>query len=125
MKVGVVGAGAVGSACVFALIMRGMVRDIVLVDRTRKRAKGVATDMQYGAPLSGVVSVRDGDYADLADAGLVMITVGVNEKAGGATDRSDPNGRLRLIDANAAIYREIVPRVVAAVPKAVILVVTD
>jgi L-lactate dehydrogenase len=51
MKVGVVGAGAVGAACVFALVMRGVAREIVLVDRTRARAKAVATDMRYGAPL--------------------------------------------------------------------------
>jgi L-lactate dehydrogenase len=35
-----------------------------------------------------------------------MITAGVNERAGGATDRSDPSGRLRLLDANAAVYRD-------------------
>ena len=54
-----------------------------------------------------------------------MITAGVNERTGGATDRSDPAGRLRLVDANAATYRDVVPRVVAAAPQAVILVVTD
>jgi L-lactate dehydrogenase len=54
-----------------------------------------------------------------------MITAGVNEKAGGATDRNDPQGRLRLLDKNAAIYRDIVPRIVAAAPEAVLLVVTD
>ncbi len=125
MKVGVVGAGAVGSACVFALVMRGVAREIVIIDRTRARAKAVATDMRYGAPLSAQLSIRDGDYRELAGASLVMITVGVNEKTGGATDRSDPAGRLKLLDTNAAIYREIVPQVVAAAPEAVILVVTD
>jgi L-lactate dehydrogenase len=54
-----------------------------------------------------------------------MITSGVNEKTGGATDRSDPQGRLRLLDKNAAIYRDIVPRIVRAAPDAVLLVVTD
>jgi L-lactate dehydrogenase len=125
MKVGVVGAGAVGAACVFALVMRGVAREIVLVDRTRARAKAVATDMRYGAPLSARMTLADGDYRDLAGAGLVMITVGVNEKTGGATDRSDPAGRLKLLDTNAKIYREIVPQIVAAAPEAVILVVTD
>jgi L-lactate dehydrogenase len=125
MKVGVVGAGKVGTACVFALIMRGAAREIVLVDRTRKRATAVATYMRYGAPLSGAVDIRDGDYGDLAGAGLVMITVGVNEKTGGATDRSDRSGRLRLLEHNAGIYRDIVPKVVAAAPQAVLLVVTD
>lgn len=125
MKVGVVGAGAVGAACVFALIMRGVAREIILVDRTRARAKAVATDMRYGAPLSPRTTVADGDYRDLAGAGLVMITVGVNEKTGGATDRGDPTGRLKLLDTNATIYREIIPQIVAAAPEAVILVVTD
>ena len=125
MKVGVVGAGAVGAACVFALVMRGVAREIVIIDRTRARAKAVATDMRYGAPLSARVTLADGDYRDLAGAGLVMITAGVNEKTGGATDRSDPAGRLKLLDTNAAIYREIVPQVVAAAPEAVILVVSD
>jgi L-lactate dehydrogenase len=54
-----------------------------------------------------------------------MITAGINEKAGGAIDRSDPKGRLRLFDTNAEIYRDIVPRIVRAAPRAVILVVTD
>jgi L-lactate dehydrogenase len=125
MKVGVIGAGAVGSACVFALAMRGVAREIVVIDRTRARAKAVATDMRYGAPLSARVAIRDGDYRELAGAAMVMITAGVNEKGGGATDRSDPAGRLKLLDTNAAIYREIVPQVVAAAPEAVILVVTD
>ena len=125
MKVGVIGAGAVGSACAFALVMRGVAREVVLVDRTPARAKAVATDMRYGAPLSAMVTVHDGDYPDLAGAALVMITAGVNEKTGGATDRNDPAGRLKLLETNAGIYRDIVPRVVAAAPEAVILVVTD
>jgi len=78
----------------------------VLVNRDRKRAQGVVTDMRYGAALSRAVEMRDGDYADLSGARLVMVTAGVNEKAGGATDRSDPAGRLRLLERNAEVYRE-------------------
>jgi L-lactate dehydrogenase len=85
----------------------------------------VAADLRYGAPLCPVVDVRDGDYAELAGADLVMLTAGVNEKSGGATDRGDAEGRLRLLDTNARIYRDIVPKVVAAAPGAVLLVVTD
>ena len=125
MKVGIVGAGKVGSACALAAVVRGSARNIVIVDRTRKRAKAVATDLLYGSPLCPKTEVADGDYDDLADAALVMITAGINEKAGGATDRNDPQGRLRLLDTNAGIYREIVPRIVRAAPKAVLLVVTD
>jgi len=56
---------------------------------------------------------------------VVMITAGVNEKGGGATDRSDPVGRLRLLDANAAIFQDIVPQIHQFAPDALILVVTD
>ena len=41
----------------------------------------------------------------------VTITAGTNEKKGGAINRSDPEGRLRLLDSNAAVYRDIVPRI--------------
>jgi L-lactate dehydrogenase len=125
MKVGVIGAGAVGSACAFALVLRGSARHIILVDRTPARAKAVATDMRYGAPLSSPVEIAAGDYGDLRGCALVMVTSGVNEKSGGATDRADPAGRLKLLDTNAGIYRDIVPRIVAAAPEAVILIVTD
>ncbi len=114
-----------GSASAFAMIERGAAREIVLVDKLRARAVAVATDMRYGAPLSPAVDVHAGDYPDLAGAKLVMITAGVNEKAGGATDRSDPEGRLRLLETNAAVYQEIIPQVVQAAPQAVLMVVTD
>jgi L-lactate dehydrogenase len=125
MKIGIIGAGAVGAACAMATVMRGCASELVLVNRGRERAKGMATDMSYGAPLSSTTKVTDGDYSDLAGAALVMITVGVNEKTGGATDRSDPAGRLRLLDKNAQVYRDVIPRINAAAPDAVLLVVTD
>ena len=125
MKLGIVGTGNVGCALALAAVIRGSARDIVLVNRTRKTAQAVATDIRYGTPLSPKVDIRDGDYDALAWAGVVMITSGVNEKRGGATDRNDPEGRLRLLEKNAAIYRDIVPQVVRAAPRAVIVCVTD
>jgi L-lactate dehydrogenase len=105
--------------------MRGSAREIVLVNRDRKRARGVVTDVQYGTVLSPPIAVRDGDYSDLSGSSVVMITAGVNEKAGGATDRSDPVGRLRLLEANAAIFQDIVPQIHQFAPNALILVVSD
>ena len=124
-KVGVVGVGAVGQACAFALMLRGSAREIVLVDRARERAAGVATDMRYGAPLSPAVDITAGDWGDLAGAGVVLICAGVNEKSGGATDRDDGRGRLRLLESNASIYQDIVPRIVTEAPGAVLVAVSD
>jgi L-lactate dehydrogenase len=124
-KVGVVGVGAVGQACAFALVLRGSAREVVLVDKVRQRAVAVAADMRYGAPLSPAVAITDGGWEDLAGAEVVLITAGVNEKSGGATDREDPRGRLKLLEPNAAVYRDVVPRIVAAAPEAVLVAVTD
>jgi L-lactate dehydrogenase len=125
MRIGIVGTGQVGCACAMAAAVRGSARRIVLVNRTRKTAEAVATDIRYGVPLGHQVDIRDGDYGDLEGADVVLITAGVNEKTGGATDRGDPQGRLKLLGKNAEIYREIVPRIADAAPQAVLLVVTD
>ena len=125
MKLGIIGTGNVGCATAIAAVARGSAREIVLVNRTRKTAEAVATDIRYGTPLFSKVDIRDGDYAALAGAGAVLITAGVNEKTGGAADRNDPQGRLKLLDKNAAIYRDIIPQIVRAAPKAVLVAVTD
>lgn len=125
MKIGIVGAGAVGTACLFAMALRGSAREIVLVNRNRARAEGAVADLQYGSVLTPAVSLRAGDYADLRGAAVVVITAGANEKTGGATDRQDPAGRLRLLGTNVAIYRDIVPAIVDAAPEALLLAVTD
>jgi L-lactate dehydrogenase len=125
MKLGIIGTGNVGCAIALAAVARGSAREIVLVNRTRKTAEAVATDIRYGTPLTPKVDIKDGDYDALTGAGVVLITSGVNEKTGGATDRNDPRGRLRLLDKNAAIYRDIVPQIVRAAPKAVLVAVTD
>ena len=125
MKIGIIGTGNVGFACAMAAAVRGSAREIVLVNRTRKTAEAVATDIRYGIPLGPKVDITDGDYGDLEGAEVVLITSGVNEKTGGAADRKDPQGRLRLLEKNARIYRDIVPKIVNAAPGAVLLVVTD
>jgi len=125
MKIGLIGAGAVGRACLMSLAYAGGAREIVLVNRNHKRAQGMVADIQYGTTLLPAVHVRAGHYEDLDQCRLVIVTVGVNEKTGGATDRSDDAGRLRLLDDNAKIYQDIIPKVNAAAPGAIILVVTD
>ncbi|WP_006243332.1 lactate/malate family dehydrogenase [Mycolicibacterium tusciae] len=125
MKVGIVGVGEVGAAIGLALVEHGLCGEIVLVDRDQARAAGVALDLRYGAPLTPGTEVRAGGFGDLVDAALVLITAGVNERAGGAIDRADPQGRLRLAAENALIFADVVPRIVDAAPSAVLMVVTD
>jgi L-lactate dehydrogenase len=125
MKIGIIGTGSVGCAIAYAAVIRGGAREIVLVNRTRKMAEAVATDIRYGKPLVPTVDITAGDYSDLSGAQVVLITSGINEKTGGATNREDPAGRLRLLEQNAGIYREIVPQIVRAAPEAVLVAVSD
>jgi len=89
MKVGIVGAGAVGRACMFAMALRGSARRIMLVNRTPERARGAVADLQYGTVLTPAVLLHAGGYEDLRGAGVVMITAGINERTGGADPRGD------------------------------------
>jgi len=125
MKAGIIGMGSVGRAAALAALQRGSANELVLVNRNAKVSEAVALDLGYGALLSATRRVRSGDYDALAGARIVVITAGVNEKTGGATDRQDPAGRLRLLDQNIRVMHDIVPPVAAAAPEAIILVATD
>jgi L-lactate dehydrogenase len=125
MKVGVVGVGAVGASCAKAMLLRGSCHEIVLLDLDGRRAEGVAHDLSHGEVLCPPTRVRAGGYEDLDDAAVVAVTAGINEQAGRAIDREDAQGRLRLLPHNAAVYRDVIPRVARVAPRAVVLVVTD
>ena len=125
MKAGIIGMGTVGRAATLAAMQRGSAAELVLVNRHPELSEAVALDMHYGAPVGPAVLVRSGDYEDLAGSGIVIVTAGVNEKHGGATNRADPAGRLRLLQQNAGVIRDIVPQVAKAAPKAVIVIATD
>lgn len=125
MKLGIVGTGNVGCAIALAAVTRGSAREIVLVNRTGRTADAVATDLCYGTPLGPKIDITAGDYVALNGCGVVLITSGFNERAGGATDRNDPLGRLKLLEKNVTIYQDVLPRIVRAAPHAVLVVVTD
>ncbi|WP_281260775.1 lactate/malate family dehydrogenase [Murinocardiopsis flavida] len=120
-----VGVGAVGAVVAAVTMRRGLASEIVLVDADEQRASGTALDLGYAAPLGPAVDIRAGSVQDLAGARLVIVTAGENEQAGGTTDRSDPKGRLRLLDRNAAVYRDLIPEIARWVPDATVMVVTD
>lgn len=117
MKVGIVGAGFVGAAAGYAMVLRNSCRELVLVDVNRAKAEAEASDLQHATPVSHPVIVRAGEYADLAGASVVVITAGVNQRPG--------ESRLDLIGRNVAVFSAVVPRIVEAAPEAVILVATN
>lgn len=117
MKIGIVGCGMVGSASAFALVMRGVGREIVLVDLNRARAEAEANDIYHAVPFAHPLAVRAGDYRDLAGARVVVLSGGVAQKPG--------ETRLQLLERNADVFRQIVPSVLRHAPDAILLIVTN
>ena len=117
MKVGVVGSGLVGATAAYALVMRGVGREIVLVDMNEARAAAEAADIRHAVPFAHPLEVRAGGYADLAGCSVVLLCAGVGQKPG--------ETRLQLLRRNAAVFREIVPAVLKHAPDAIILVATN
>ena len=117
MKVGIIGSGFVGSTGAFAMVMRGVGREIVLVDLNKERAEAEADDILHAVPFAHPLQVRAGDYSDLAGSRVVVITAGVSQKPG--------ETRLQLLERNADVFRQIVPQVLENAPDAVLVVATN
>jgi L-lactate dehydrogenase len=117
MKVGIVGTGLVGATAGYALVMRGVGREIVLVDKNEARAQAEADDIFHAVPFAYPMQVRAGGYADLAGSRVVILAAGVSQRPG--------ETRLQLLERNAAIFRSVVPQVVAYAPDAVLVVATN
>jgi L-lactate dehydrogenase len=117
MKVGIVGSGFVGSTAAYAMIMKGIGREIVLVDKNSERAQAEANDLYHAVPFSNPLQIRQGDYGDLKGSRLVIISAGVSQKPG--------ESRLDLLKRNASVFREIIPRIFESAPHAVLVVATN
>lgn len=117
MKVGIVGTGMVGSAAGFALALGGGASEIILIDQDQARALAEAEDISHAVPFGRQVSVRAGEYADLAEAAVVILAAGVSQKPG--------ETRLQLLERNAEVFRAVVSAVTLAAPEAILLVATN
>lgn len=118
MKIGIVGSGLVGSTAAYAMVMSGVGREIVLVDKNTQRAEAEANDIYHAVPFAHPLNIHHGDYADLVNSQVVVIAAGVNQK-------SDQETRLELLTRNANIFRQIVPSILQYAPEAVLIVATN
>lgn len=99
-KVAVIGCGFVGSSSAFALMQSGLFSEMVLIDADTKRAEGEAIDISHGISFARPMQIYAGNYDDITDAAIIVITAGANQKP--------DETRLDLIKKNAAIMKSIV-----------------
>jgi L-lactate dehydrogenase len=99
------------------MVMRGVGREIVLVDRNTARAQAEADDIIHAVPFAHPLRVCAGNYSDLVGSKVVVLTAGVGQQPG--------ETRLQLLGRNAAIFRQVVPGVLEYAPEAVLVVATN
>lgn len=117
MKIGIIGSGFVGSTAAYAMVMKGIGREIVLVDKNETRCRAEANDIYHAVPFARPLTITPGSYADLEGSRAVIITAGVNQQPG--------ESRLQLLQRNAAIFEEIVPQVLRHAADAVLVIATN
>jgi len=117
VKIGIVGSGLVGATTAYALMMRGVGREIVLVDLDEKRSRAEADDILHAAPFAHAIDVISGGYQELINCRIVIISAGVSQRPG--------ESRLQLLERNAQVFRSIIPNILNYAPDAILLVATN
>lgn len=116
-KVAIIGCGFVGSSSAFALMMSGLFSEMVMIDADTDRAEGEALDISHGMPLARPMKIYAGNYDDITDAAIIVVTAGANQKPG--------ETRLDLVRKNVAIFKSIMPEIAKRKYKGIILVVAN
>ena len=103
LKVVIIGAGSVGATIAYALMIRGSAREIVLVDNNAEKLHGEVLDLNHGRPFVKPVELKEGTYAECADADIVVITAGAKQKP--------DETRIELLNRNLAILQSIIQEI--------------
>lgn len=116
-KAVMIGCGFVGSASVFSLMQSGLFSEIAMIDADVAKAEGEAMDISHGIPFAKHMKVYAGDYEDVRDASIVIITAGANQKP--------DETRLDLVNKNVAIFKKIIPQITAKNFQGILLIVAN
>ncbi len=116
-KLVIVGAGRVGTSLAYAMMIRNIVAEIVLIDIDKKKVKGECMDLNHGVAFVETVKIYAGDYADCKDADYVVITAGASQQTG--------ETRLDLLNKNVAMLKSILPKILKYNRTAKIILVSN
>ena len=117
MKVGIIGAGMVGSTAAYAIGLLDVAHDVVLVDLDPAMSRAQAEDISHGMPFASTTRVTSGGYEDLAGAEIIILAAGVGQKPG--------ESRLSLLSRNAAVFQKVIESILAVVPNPILLVASN
>ena len=116
-KAAVIGCGFVGAASAFSLMQSGLFSELVLIDANRDKAEGEALDIAHGIPFAGQMKIYAGDYDDIMDAAVIIVTAGANQKP--------DETRLDLVHKNVGIFKSIIPEIAKRDYQGILLIVAN
>lgn len=117
-KVSVIGCGSVGATTAYSYLLSGTVTDLILVDLDKSKAKGLHLDLEHALPFTPYMNIEAGDdFEACAGSQIVVVTAGARQKEG--------QTRLDLVNTNKKIFDTIIPKIVRAAPKAILIIVTN
>ena len=116
-KAAIIGCGFVGSASAFALMESGLFSEMVLIDVSKEKAEGEALDISHGLPFAKPMQIYAGDYSDISDAAVIIVTAGAGQKQG--------ETRLDLVKKNVGIFKSIIPEIAKYNTEGILLVVAN
>ena len=116
-KVAIIGAGYVGASIAYALALRDVAREIVMIDINQEKTDGEAKDIRHGLPGIGTADLYAGDYNDCEDCDLIIITAGRGRRSG--------ESRLDLATENVRIMRSVIDSVKRYYTRGVILIISN
>lgn len=116
-KVAMIGCGFVGSASAFSLMQSGLFSEMVLIDADKNKAEGESLDINHGVPFARPMKIYAGDYDDIVDAAIIIITAGANQKP--------DETRLDLVHKNVAIFKSIIPEIAKRNCQGILLIVSN
>lgn len=116
-KCAIIGCGFVGASAAFSLVESGIFSELVLIDANREKAEGEAMDLSHGMPFVRPIDIYAGNYDDLSDCGLIIVTAGANQK---------PNEtRMDLVNKNVGIFKSIIPEIKKRDCEGILLIVSN
>lgn len=116
-KIAIIGAGFVGSSIAYALTLKDIAREIVMVDINKEKTAGEAWDIRHGIPSMGTVDLYAGDYSDCAECDMVIITAGRGRKQG--------ESRLDMTNENLKILKDVISSIQKYYTRGVILLISN
>lgn len=116
-KISIIGAGAIGSTTAFALLQKGIAREIVINDINQEKALGEVMDLMHGSSLCSPCNISLGSIEETKDSDIIIITAGMPQKPG--------ETRLDLVDKNYEIFKDFIPKLAQYSPNAILLVVSN